>query len=146
MCKLVFKWKSDKIQNLKVIFIEIFLVLIFGSFPILEFKFSHFENYLWFLIKWTLKIFHSFTFHKSGHKILSRDTARLWQILWQIMYHRNTWYVASLLESSVADYGLGWYLPLAWSIYQMVQNILPVLRKVPVTNFWLEKSIFEWFV
>ena len=43
-------------------------------------SFSHLGNYLWFLIKWTLKFFSFFSLStkssKSGHKIHSRDGAR----------------------------------------------------------------------
>ena len=116
-----------------------------------KFKFSHLANYLWFLIKWTFKfsVFSLSTkFSKSGHKIHSRDACQIFVTnLWQMCY-RNTWYVASLFKPSVVDYGFGWYLPLTRLIYQMVQKILPELRKlrkVPVIRkFRVEKINFRF--
>ena len=60
------RWKleNDKIQNLKRDLYRNFSCSNFWFFfRSSKFNFSHLGNYLWFLIKWTLKFF-SFTFHK----------------------------------------------------------------------------------
>ena len=134
-----------------MIFIEIFLVLIFGSFPILEIHFFSLRKLFMVSDKMNIQIFSFFTFHKIL-KIRPQNSLT-WRCqifvtnLWQMCY-RNTWYVASLFKPSVVDYGFGWYLPLTRLIYQMVQKILPELRKLrkmPVTRkFRVEKNNFRF--